>query len=206
MATPNWLDWTRRLQAIAQIGLTYSHDEYDRERYEQIRAIAIEMAAANTGDDPAHIRKLFEQEQGYMTPKVDVRGVVFRNSKILLVREASDGLWTLPGGWADVGDTPSQAVEREIREESGYEARAMRVIGVYDRDTQGHPPYAYSVYKLFILCRLTGGTPQTSHETTGVDFFAQDALPPLSVGRTTAAQIRRCFVHLGQPDLETDFD
>lgn len=204
---PNWLDWTRRLQAIAQIGLTYAQDVYDRERYEQIRELACEIAAQHTGGDAAQILALYAQEEGYMTPKVDVRGVVFNeNEEILLVREVSDGLWTLPGGWADVHDTPSRAVEREIWEESGYEARAVKLLAAYDRDTQGHPPLPYSVYKLFFLCEVQGGSPQVSHETSEVAFFGKDAIPPLSLGRVNERQIARFYEHLAQPDLPTDFD
>lgn len=206
MSLPNWLDWTRRLQAIAQIGLTYSENVYDRERYEQIREIAVEMAAANSGANPETIRALFQQERGYMTPKVDVRGVVFNEGRLLLVREASDGLWTLPGGWADTHDTPARAVVREIREESGYEARAVKLLAAYDRDHQGHPAYEFAIYKLFFLCELTGGEARPNHETLEVDFFGPDELPPLSVGRVLPQQITRFFDHLHQPDLPTDFD
>ncbi|MCA9887557.1 MAG: NUDIX hydrolase [Anaerolineae bacterium] len=204
---PNWLAWSRRLQAIAQIGLTFSQDPYDIERYHQIRDIASEIAAAHTGLDAQTITDLYNQEKGYMTPKVDVRGVVVNPQReLLLVREASDGLWTLPGGWADVHDTPAQAVEREIKEESGYDARAIKLLAAYDRDTQGHPPIPYSVYKLFFLCELQGGNAQTSHETDEIGFFALDALPPLSIGRVNARQIHRFYEHIQQPDLPTDFD
>ena len=204
---PNWLAWSRRLQAIAQIGLTYAQDPFDIERYHQIRDIASEIAAAHTGLDAQAITDLYAQEKGYMTPKVDVRGVVVNEQgDLLLVKEASDGLWTLPGGWADVHDTPSQAVEREIKEESGFDAKAVKLLAAYDRDTQGHPPITYSVYKLFFLCELQGGEAQISHETSEVGFFKFDALPPLSLGRVNARQIRRFYEHIQQPDLPTDFD
>ena len=206
MSTTPWLDYVRRLASIAQIGLTYATDPYDRERYEQLRDMAVEMASAYSEGDPAIVNKLFTSEPGYPTPKVDVRGVVFRDDKVLLVREAADGLWTLPGGWADVGDTPRRAVEREIWEESGFEARATKLLAVYDRDNQGHPAYEFAIYKLFFQCEIVGGRPAISHETLDVAFFGQDALPELSTGRVLAQQIHRFFDHYRSPGQPTDFD
>ncbi len=155
---PKWVGWGRELQAIAQTGLHFSESEYDRERYRKILAISIEMFADCSGETPALIRGLFENQAGYATPKVDVRGVIFRDDKLLLVQERSDGLWTLPGGWADVNDSPSEAVEREIAEESGFQAKAERMLAIFDRAKHRHePPFSFHVYKLFILCRLEGG-------------------------------------------------
>lgn len=198
--------WARRIQAIAQNGLTYTEGAYDRERYEELTEIALEMLGAACDASPAELRGRLHLESGYVTPKVDVRGVVFSEGRILLVREAEDGLWTLPGGWADGGDTPAGAVEREIREESGYEARAVKLLGLYDRDNQGHPPLPWYVYKLFILCDLVGGEARTSLETTDVGFFGPDELPPLSTGRVLEHQIHRAFEHRSEPGLPTDFD
>jgi ADP-ribose pyrophosphatase YjhB (NUDIX family) len=152
------------------------------------------------------VHALFATEEGYATPKVDVRGAVFRDDGILLVRERSDGLWTLPGGWADVGDTPAAAVEREIFEESGYTAKATRLVAVYDRDRQGHPPIPYAVYKLYFICELTGGAPATNHETDEVGFFREDTLPPLSLSRTLPHQIARLFAHYRNPHWPADFE
>lgn len=205
---PKWLDWAQRLQAIAQIGLTYCENTYDRERYEQIREIAVEIAAVQTGDNPQMIRALFSHDQGYTTPKVDVRGVVFRDDALLLVQEKSDGnRWTLPGGWADVGDSPAEAVEREIREESGYEARAVRLLAFYDRARHDHPPYPFYSYKVFFLCELTGGAASTNHETSDVGWFREDALPEdLSEARINRAQLLRFFDLRRNPHLPTEFD
>ncbi len=204
---PQWLQWAKRLQAIAQIGLAYTQNVYDVERYEQIRTIAAEMMAAQSDADPAYVRELFAQEVGYATPKVDVRGVVFCDGEILLVKELSDGLWTLPGGWADVTDSPREAVEREVWEETGYRTRAAKLLAAYDREKQGHtPPYPYHVYKLFFRCDLIGGAAADSHETAGAAFFAPNAIPALSLSRVTPAQIVRLFEHYRHPDLPTDFD
>jgi len=205
MDTP-WLAWVRRLQAIAQTGLTFSEDTYDRERYEQIRDIAAEIVAGHTGMDATAIVDLFRGQEGYATPKVDVRGAVFDGERLLLVRERIDGLWTLPGGWADVGDSPAEAVVREIREESGYEARATRLVALYDRNKQGHPPMPFHAYKAFFVCDLLGGSAAVSHETTAVGFFARTEIPPLSTGRVTTHQIERMFAHRDNPELPTEFD
>jgi ADP-ribose pyrophosphatase YjhB (NUDIX family) len=198
--------WAQRIQALSQTGLTYATDPYDRARYEELREIAAEMLAATLGAAPLELLGLFRAEAGYATPKVDVRGVVIRDDRVLLVRERSDGLWTLPGGWADVGDAPSHAVEREIWEESGYEAKVTKLLALYDRNRHDHPPMAFHVYKAFFRCEITGGQPALSDETDGVDFFALDALPPLSVERVTASQIARFFDHARHPDWPTDFD
>lgn len=205
---PEWLLWAKELQAIAQIGLAYpSGSHFDRERYERVREIAAQMMAAGGGMDKTTLLGLFEREEGYATPKVDVRGVVFRGDKVLLVREAADGGWTLPGGWADVNESPKESVVRELREESGYETRPVKLLAVYDRSRHGHlPAFPYHVYKLFILCELTGGEARVSRETSGVGFYGEDDLPELSVSRVTAAQIRRFFEHRRHPEWPTDLD
>lgn len=133
----NQVEWAKRIAALAKTGQYYAKNHYDAERYEQLLSIAAEMLAAATECDSAQVRLVLERDDGYITPKVDVRGAVFRDEKILLVREAVDGLWSLPGGWADVGDAPSEAVEREIREESGYEARAAKLLALEDRKQIG---------------------------------------------------------------------
>ncbi|MHB0858328.1 MAG: NUDIX hydrolase [Anaerolineae bacterium] len=204
---PRWLDWAIRLQAIAQNGLAYAENPFDRERYEALRRVAAEMMAAGAGMDVEPVLDLFAREVGYATPKVDVRGVVFREDRILLVQEHSDGRWTLPGGWADVQETPSEAVEREVREESGFVTRAAKLLAVFDRSRHPHePPYPYHIYKLFVRCELLGGEAATSHETDAVAFFHEHALPELSIARVTASQIARFFEHYRRPDLPTDLD
>ncbi|HXC62380.1 MAG TPA: NUDIX hydrolase [Nitrospiria bacterium] len=204
---PKWLGWARELQAIAQTGLHFSESEYDRERYRKILATSVEMFAHSSLESPAFIRGLFENQTGYATPKVDVRGVVFRDNKLLLVQERSDGLWTLPGGWADVNDSPSEAVEREIVEESGFQAKAERLLAVLDRAKHGNePPFPFHVYKLFILCRLAGGEAKATMETTGVEFVGENEIPPLSLSRVTREQIQFCFDARKNPDGPCRFD
>ena len=206
MQDPRWLDWAKRIQAIAQTGLAYVRDVYDRERYEQIRDIAVEIAAARTGADDATVRELFATDTGYATPKVDVRGGVFRDGMILLVKEKMDGLWTLPGGWADIGLTPAEAVEKEVREESGFVTRAVKLAAVYDRNRQGHPASLFHIYKLMFVCDIVGGSIDPDHEIEEAAFFPENSLPELSVSRTTARQIGRLFEHARHPEMPTDFD
>ena len=201
----NQIEWAQRIAAIANTGLHYARNLYDQERYRELRDIAAQMLAQPANTDAARLRLLLSADDGYITPKVDVRGAVIHEGKILLVREAVDGLWSLPGGWADVGDAPAAAVEREIREESGYCARAIKLLALEDRRLR-HPPMTHAAYKVAFLCELTGGEAQTSAETTAVDWFGEDAIPPLSLGRVTDGQIRRWFQHYRQPDLPSEFD
>jgi ADP-ribose pyrophosphatase YjhB (NUDIX family) len=202
-----WLDWSKRLQAIAQNGLTFTRDPYDMERYSAIRRIAAEMLAEGSGLELTAILGLLEKEIDYATPKVDVRGVVFRDDKLLLVRERSDGRWTLPGGWADVCASPAENVVREIHEESGFVTRASKILAVFDRSKHPHePPFAFHVYKIFVLCSIIGGKETLSSETDSVGYFGETEIPELSITRVTPAQIRRMFEHHRNPELPTDFD
>jgi ADP-ribose pyrophosphatase YjhB (NUDIX family) len=202
------LGWVRRLQAIAQSGLTYAKDPYDVERYEQVRTIAAELAASRSETTAERIDALFSEESGYATPKLDVRAVVLDGEgAVLLVREKEDGLWTLPGGWVDVGESPSEAAEREVKEESGYEVRAVRLLALWDRDKHPHPPLPFHVYKLYFRCELLGGDPLVAGtETDGVDFFRKDALPELSLGRVTPRQIERLVELATDGERATAFD
>ena len=203
---PNWLDWTKRLQAIAQTGLTYRNDVYDIERYEQLRTIVGEIIATYSDADLRHVDGLLTKESGHATPKVAVLGVVFREDRILLVRERGEGRWSLPGGWADVGESAGEAVVREVFEESGFRTQANKLIAVYDRDRHGHTPLMFHVYKLLFLCDITGGDAASSAETDAVDFFPESQLPELSIARVTEKQITRMFEHYRHPDWPTDFD
>ena len=206
MDEPQWLVWARELQAIAQTGLTFSKDSYDLDRYRRLRAIAVEMLAVGSNTPMEQVHGLFNQDVGYPTPKVDVRAAVFRGDCILLVREISDGRWTLPGGWADVNQSAKECVEREVKEESGFDARAVKLAAIYDRRLHNPTSHPYSIYKLFFLCELTGGEARPSLETTAVEFFPRHRLPELSLGRVNAGQIERMYVHRAHPKLMTEFD
>jgi ADP-ribose pyrophosphatase YjhB (NUDIX family) len=203
---PQWLEWAQKLSALAQSGLAFSHNPFEVERYQAIRKIAAEMLSVE-GKIPLDIaRDFLDGEKGYATPKLDIRGVVFKDNRILLVKELADGGWTLPGGFVDVGEPPSRAVEREVFEESGYLVKAEKLLAVYDRNLHGHPPYIFHLYKLFIRCELVGGKAADSIETAGADFFTEETHPPLSLARFTGDELQRMFYHLNHPDLPTDFD
>ena len=207
MSIPQWLIWARRLQAIAQSGLAYCQDKFDIHRYREISDLAAEMMATGAAlPGAAPLQDLFAQQSGYATPKIDVRVAAFRDGRILLVRELADGCWTLPGGWADVGEPPSVAAARETREESGYDVRITKLAAFFDRDLQGHPPSAFHSYKVFFLAELLGGAPQDSHETADAQIFAENHFPPLSLSRVTPSQIAHMFEHFRHPELPTSFD
>jgi ADP-ribose pyrophosphatase YjhB (NUDIX family) len=204
----NILQWARKVQAIAQNGVTFAKDPYELDRFQQLQVLVTEILTQELPITAEQVQGLWVGDNGYATPKLDVRGAVFDGDKVLLVREVADGKWTLPGGWVDVGDAPAFAVEREIREESGYLAKAVKLAALYDRNNpaHGHPPGILHIYKLFFLCELTGGTATTSVETDAVEFFPVAALPPLSMGRVTPSEIARVYEHHLNRGLPTDFD
>jgi ADP-ribose pyrophosphatase YjhB (NUDIX family) len=202
------LELLRSLHALSRTGLHFCRDEYDRERYDAIEGIAAELLAGIAALDPAQLRTVWAREDGYVTPKVEVRGAVFRaaDGKVLLVRETVDGLWTLPGGWAEVNDSPSGAVRREIEQESGFRVRVRKLAALYDRNGHGHTPSIHHSWKAFFLCEIEGGAARGSYETDGVDFFPLEKLPPLSIGRCTQQQVLRMQQHFLRPEMPTDFD
>lgn len=206
---PDWLVWAREIQATAQTGLAFCRDPYDQERYHALVRLAARIMAEHTGADLRRIEDLFAAESGYASPKVGVRGAVFDDAgRVLMVRESADaGRWTLPGGWAEVNQTPAESVVREIYEESGYHARPVKLAAVWDRARQRHPPAPYSVVRLFFVCALEGGEARTSLETSEVGWFAEDAIPAdLSAGRVLPEQIARMFAHWREPGMATDFE
>jgi ADP-ribose pyrophosphatase YjhB (NUDIX family) len=210
MSAPPWLAWAREIQAIAQTGLAFTENAYDRERYQALRALAARIVAGHGDAEPARVEALFAEQAGYATPKVDVRGAAFNAAgEILLVREVADGgRWTLPGGWADVNLTATENVIKEVFEESGFKVQVRKLAAVLDRDRQGHhPPLAFSTYKMFFICDIIGGVAGTSLETSEAAFFAEPALPgDLSEARVLPGQLRRMFEHHRRPGLPTDFD
>lgn len=199
-------DWYRRLRVVAQYGLSYSKDPYDLERFREIAAVSEELAATLTGEPPAAVTQVLRTETGPPSPKLDVRAAVFQGDEILLVRETSDGLWTLPGGWVDLGESPAEAAAREVKEESGFDCVPRKLFAVLDRNKHPHGPLLFHVYKLFFLCELVGGSAAGSLETSEVGFFPADRLPELSRTRVLESQIALAFRHRASPDLPTEFD
>jgi ADP-ribose pyrophosphatase YjhB (NUDIX family) len=197
------------MTALAQSGLFYAVSEYDTDRYRKLGDLAADLLASVTDQPAAHWHLELGRDSGYATPKVDVRGaLVDADERILLMRERSDNRWSLPGGWADPLDTPSRAVEREVVEETGYGARAVKLVGCWDRDAQGHlPKLPFSIYKLFFLCEPTGEVrPPDALETLEIGWFGLDDLPELSAGRVSAHELGRMVAHHRDRSLPTEFD
>jgi ADP-ribose pyrophosphatase YjhB (NUDIX family) len=205
VALPRWLSWAREIQALAQTGSHYSQNDYERHRYRRLSEIAAEIIGEHTQLDPGSLGLSFRDQIGYATPRVDVRGAVFRGDELLLVRERQDGGWTMPGGWADVGDVPSEAVEREVYEEAGFLVKARKVIGIYDANRTG-PLEIFHAFKIVFLCDILSGEARPSDETSDVAFFAYEALPePLSGERTRPRHLEDAFRSI-KNDLPTIFD
>ena len=202
---PKKLTWARKIFSIAQSGLTYSKNEFDLDRYRRLQEIAAEMIASQSELTKDAVVDNFSMQIGYATPKIDVRGAIVRDGKILLIQERIDNKWAMPGGWADLGEAPSQMVIREVREESGFEVRAEKLIAVYDAN-RIEPMEFYHAYKLIFLCAITGGEAQTSIETSAVDFFSPNHLPQLSEFRTNQSMIAEVFMHLADSDRPTFFE
>ncbi len=202
-----WIDALRRIRAIAQTGTAYSKDAFDLERFAELNTISEILIAALIGVEPERVTHQFALERGYPTPKVDVRAGVFRDNEVLLVKESTDGNWSLPGGWADEQESPSESIVREVREESGYEVRVVKLAALKDRSLHPYTPRRLEhIYKLFFLCELVGGAAATSAETTAARFFPADRLPSLSEGRTLAVDIDMLRAHALSPGLPTQFD
>ncbi|HEX6303917.1 MAG TPA: NUDIX hydrolase N-terminal domain-containing protein [Anaerolineales bacterium] len=204
--TPRWLDWAREIQALSQTGLHFAENDYQRERYQRLIEIAAEIFSQYSDLEYQPLVDRFLKQIGYATPRVDVRGAVFRDERLLLVRERMDGGWTMPGGWADVGDLPSESVEREVWEEAGFRVKARKVIGVYDANRTG-PLEVFHAFKIVFLCDLISGEPRPSNETSEVVFFGLEDIPiKLSGERTRPRHIEDVFAAYADPDKETVFD
>lgn len=201
-----WLVWAREIQAISQTGLTFAESEFDRTRYSRLMEIAAEIVQEHSGLLKEPVLDNFIKQTGYATPKIDVRGAIVRNDKILLVQEHSDKRWSMPGGWADVGDLPSGSIVREIWEESGFKAKIKKVVGVFDANRGDRSLEFYHAFKIIYLCEITGGNARTSNETLAVDFFSPDDLPPLSTDRTNKRLIDEVFAHVRDEKRQAAFD
>ena len=205
-AVPQWLQWAREIQALSQTGLTYASSDYETQRYKRLADIAAQIVQHHTGLPRTRLLQDFAMQAGYATPKVDVRGAVIRDGQILLVQERADELWCMPGGWADVGDLPSEMVVREVWEESGLHVVPRKVIGVYDANRSGRPLQLYHAYKVIFLCDLIGGETRPSDETLDVGFFLFDDLPPLSANRTHQRHLVEVEAHLHDPNRPAALD
>lgn len=200
-----WLQWAIELQSLAQAGLTYGKDVYDRERYERIREISAEMLSHMSDVPIEKVKTLFCNETGYQTPKIDTRAAIFEEDKILLVRE-NNGKWSLPGGWCDVNISVAENTVKEVKEEAGLDVIPDRIIAVQDRAKHNLPVYAYGICKIFVQCSVIGGQFEENSETTEYRFFSMDELPELSTEKNNEEQIRMCFDAYDSEDWKTQFD
>ncbi len=203
---PKWLNWAKQLQSLAQAGLTYSKDKYDIERFQQIRNLSVEILSEYTGISNEKIEDLFCNEIGYQTPKIDIRGAIFKENKILLVKESVDGCWSMPGGWAEFNLSIKENIIKEAREEAGLNVVPKRLIAVLDRNKHNEPVSAYGIYKIFVFCELIDGAFKKNIETEESGFFSLADLPPLSVERNTKKQIEICFNSKSNDKFFTIFD
>ncbi len=203
---PRWLDWAREIQALAQTGLAFTKSPYDRASFSRLSDIAAEIVAEHSQLDAQTVKRAFSLEPGYATPKVDVRAAVVRDGRILLVRESADGKWAMPGGWADVGDRPSETAVRETLEESGFVVRAVKLVGAFDANRGEKASMFFHAVKLIFLCELLGGKARGSMETLEVGFFDLDDLPPLSIERTNQRHLEEIRAHLRDPLRLAAFD
>lgn len=202
---PEWLEWAKELQFIAQAGLTYSKDAFDIERFERIREISAEIVSRQTGLPLEKVKDLFCNEEGFQTPKLDTRAAIFKANRILLVKE-KNGTWSLPGGWVDVNQTIKSNTIKEVKEEAGLDVEATRIIAVQDRNLHNLPPYAYNVCKVFVLCEAKGGDFQPNTETIESGYFSLDEIPPLAEEKNNKEQIEMCFAAYRDKDWEVQFD
>lgn len=204
---PKWLEWARSIQALSQTGINYSLNEFDKQRYTQLMEIAAEIVAEHTVHEKEDVRIEFSSLKGYASPKSDVRAAVFQDGKLLMVNEVMDSTWSMPGGWADVGDLPSKAAEREVLEEAGFIVKAKKLVGVYDANRVIGKLELYHAYKLVFLCDLIDGEAKNSFETSDVRFFEYDQIPFDNFSeRTKARQIEDAFFAKNNPDVPTVFD
>jgi ADP-ribose pyrophosphatase YjhB (NUDIX family) len=202
----DWLDIAKRIQAIAQGGLEFGYDKYDLDRYEQLRDISVEIMHGISDAPVEKIRDLFASEKGYQTPKVDVRGAVFRDKKLLMVKEGVDGNWTLPGGWADIAYTPFEVAKKEVWEEAGLRVEPKRLLAVLDKTRHPMPADKYHIYKMFILCEDLGGDIKHGMETLDTRWMARDERLPLSLPRICQSQIDLMFEYFDNPNMDVVCD
>ena len=200
-----WLEWAIELQSLAQAGLTYGKDIFDRERYERIREISAEIMAYKTDIPVQKVKDLFCNETGYQTPKLDTRAAIFQNGKILLVKENS-GKWSLPGGWVDVNVSVKENTIKEVKEEAGLDVTADKVIAIQDRSKHNLPVYAYGVCKIFVLCTIIGGAFKENIETMGFAYFSENELPELATEKNNEEQVKMCFEAYRTKNWSTLFD
>lgn len=202
----NWLVIAREIQQLSQTGMAFASNDYEKQRHTRLTEIASEIIANHTLLEKESLRKVLMNQPGYATPKIDIRAAVVKDNKILLVQEKTDNCWAMPGGWADVGDIPSEVASRECKEESGFDVKPIKVIGVFDANRSGRPLEFFHAFKIIFLCRLIGGVAKPSDETLDAGFFDFNNLPPLSLNRTNEKHLNEIKLHLADNNRQTYFD
>ena len=201
-----WLEIAREIQQLSQTGLAFATNDYEKERYKRLNEITSEIIEHHTDLEKESLHKVLMNQPGYATPKVDVRAAVIKDGKILLVQESTDNCWAMPGGWADVGNLPSEVASRECKEESGYDVKPIKVVGVFDANRSGRPLEFFHAFKVIFLCELIGGEAKPSNETLDVQFFDFNDLPSLSLNRTNEKHLNEIKLHFTNPERKTFFD
>jgi ADP-ribose pyrophosphatase YjhB (NUDIX family) len=204
--TPKWLEIAREIQQLAQTGAAFAVTDYEKDRYKRLTEITAEIIEHHTTLEKEAVAKVLMEHPGYATPKIDVRAAVIKDGKILLVQESTDNCWAMPGGWADVGDVPSEVAIRECKEESGFDVKPLKVIGVFDANRVGGKLEFFHAFKIIFLCELVGGEATPSDETLDVQFFDFNSLPPLSLNRTNEIHLNEIKLHLQNSNRQTYFD
>lgn len=207
MSSPTVLDYAKRLKTIAHLGLTYAGNEYDIERYKELEQLSLEMMNMATVQPVEMLSAYFQDKKEYITPKVDIRAVIFNDQQeILLVKEKADGKWSLPGGWADIGLSPAEVAVKEVLEETGFTVKPKKLLAILDKRCHPHPPQLDYVYKIFIQCEVSSGEHTSAFDILDIDFFAQNAIPELSLDRVLPVQLDLMFQYLHNPDKEVIID
>ena len=201
-----WLEIAREIQQLSQTGMAFAVTEYEKNRYKRLIEITAEIIEHHTELEKESVHKTLMDHPGYATPKIDVRAAVIKDNRILLVQESTDKCWAMPGGWADVGNIPSEVAIRETKEESGFDAKPVKVIGIYDANRVGGKLEFFHAFKIIFLCELIGGEAKTSDETLDVKFFDFNDLPSLSINRTNKKHIEEIKFHLKDINKPTYFD
>lgn len=200
-----WLELAIEIQSLAQNGLAYTNNVYDKERFERLRDISAEMLSMKSDLSLEKVKDLFCNEKGYQTPKLDTRAVIFKDDKILLVKE-NNGTWSLPGGWVDVLESVASNTVKEAKEETGLDVVPKRIIAIQDRNKHNKPIYAYGICKIFVLCEVIGGKFEKNIETIETNYFSLDELPLLAEAKTNKEQIEMCFKSVNDESWQVQFD
>jgi len=204
------IDLSKRIKAIADIGLLYTSDDFDKERYHELKLIGEKLLSRELDTTPENVKSFFDECIDYPTPKVDVRVLVLNDEEqILMVQEKNDEKWSLPGGWADIGKTPSEVAIGEVLEETGLKITCKCLSGVFDKRMHAHPPQPYYVYKMIFYGELISpdeNVLKPAFDVLDVSWFDVGGLPSLSTDRILSSQIEVIYKNIMDQNFTTIFD